>query len=438
MRITYIAAGAAGSYCGACARDVALARGLTARGHDVLLLPLYTPLRSDLTHPGMGRIFYGGINAWLQQQSGLFRRTPRFVDWLFDRPWLLNLVSRFAIETRPEELGEMTVSVLRGTEGMQRKELEKLVDFLEREHRPDVVNLTNSLLSAVAPELKRRLGVPLFCTLQGEETFVARLPQPYRDEATALMRRHAQHFDLLFSPGERYAQEMSDFLSVPRERVRVVRSGIELEPYRSGGPRAREPFRVGFLSRVSPAKGVDILVEAFILLEQRRPGRAVLSVAGEAAGSNKRLLRQLRSRLASQGLADRFEYHGEVDLAGKARFLKSLSAFCLPSRYAEQRAMACLEAMAAGVPVVVPKLGLFPELIALTGGGVLVPVEDPAAVAAALAGLMDDPDGADRMGRSAAEGVARYFSAQAMTEQTLAIYERAAGPGTGAKRGQGL
>ena len=100
--------------------------------------------------------------------------------------------------------------------------------------------------------------------------------------------------------------------------------------------------------------------------------------------------------------------------------------------------MACLEAMAAGVPVVVPKLGLFPELIALTGGGVLVPVEDPAAVAAALAGLMDDPDAADRMGRSAAEGVARYFSAQAMTEQTLAIYERAAGPGTGAKRGQRL
>ena len=67
------------------------------------------------------------------------------------------------------------------------------------------------------------------------------------------------------------------------------------------------------------------------------------------------------------------------------RFLQSLSVFCLPSRYAEQRAMACLEAMAAGVPVVAPRLGLFPELIGLTGGGLLVPVEDPAAVAEALA-----------------------------------------------------
>ncbi len=430
MRIAYIAAGAGGSYCGACARDVTLARGLTARGHDVLLLPLYTPLRSDLSHPGLGRIFYGGINAYLQQRFGLFRRTPGFVDWLFDRPALLRLVSRFAIETQPEGLGEMTVSVLRGTEGRQRKELEKLVGFLEREHRPDVVNLTNSLLSAVAPEIKRRMGVPLFCALQGEEAFVARLPQPHRDEARSLMRSHAQHFDLLFSPGERYADEMAEFLAVPRERVHVVRPGLEPGPYRPSGPRVREPFRIGFLSRVTPAKGLDILVDAFIMLEEMRPGRATLSVAGEVAGVHRGFLRGLRRRVASAGLADRFEYLGEVDLAGKAALLRSLSVFCLPSRYAEQRAMACLEAMAAGVPVVVPAAGLFPELVDLTGGGVLVPVEDADAVAQVLAGLMDDPDGADRMGRAASEGVAEHFSAEAMADRTLHAYERALG-GTG-------
>jgi glycosyltransferase involved in cell wall biosynthesis len=81
--------------------------------------------------------------------------------------------------------------------------------------------------------------------------------------------------------------------------------------------------------------------------------------------------------------------------------------------------------MAAGVPAVVPGLGLFPELIRLTGGGILAPVEDPAAVAEALASLMDDPDRADRMGRAASEGVARHFSAETMTAQTLAIYEDA-------------
>jgi len=425
MRITYIAAGAAGSYCGACARDVALCRGLIARGHDVLLVPLYTPLRSDMPMPRAQRVFYGGINAWLQDRSSLFRRTPRFVDWLFDRPWLLNLASR-AIETRPEKLGAMTVSVLRGADGRQRKELEKLIVFLESGHRPEVINLTNSLLSAVAPEIKRRLGVPLFCTLQGEESFVARLPQPYRDEAASLMRRHAQHFDRLFSPGEAHANEMSEFLAVPRGRIQVVRPGVESATYRPAGGRVREPFRIGFLSRVSPAKGLDILVEAFILLAQRRPGKDMaLSVAGEVIGSNSRFLARLRERIAAAGLTERFEYLGEVGLAEKVRFLQSLSVFCLPSRYAEQRAMACLEAMAAGVPAVVPRLGLFPELIGLTGGGVLAPVEDAGAFADALASLMDDPDRADRMGRAASEGVARHFSAEAMTARTLAIYEDA-------------
>ena len=87
--------------------------------------------------------------------------------------------------------------------------------------------------------------------------------------------------------------------------------------------------------------------------------------------------------------------------------------------------------MAAGVPVVVPKLGLFPELIELTGGGVLLPTVEPATVAAALAELMDDPDRADVMGRRAAAGVARHFSAEKMAEQTLKAYERALGTSSG-------
>ena len=294
MRIVYIAAGAAGSYCGACARDVALCRGLIARGHEVLLVPLYTPLRSDVPLPRAERVFYGGINAWLQDRSRLFRKTPRFVDWLFDRSWLLNLVSR-AIETRPEKLGAMTVSVLRGADGSQRKELEHLIRFLESGPRPEVINLTNSLLSAIAPEIKRRLAVPLFCTLQGEESFVARLPQPYRDEAAALMRRHARNFDRLFSSGEAHANQMSEFLAVPRERIQVVRPGVDAATYPPAERRVRAPFRIGFLSRVSPAKGLDILVEAFILLAKRRPGNdAVLVVAGEAAGSNSGFLDRLR------------------------------------------------------------------------------------------------------------------------------------------------
>ncbi len=423
MRITYIAAGAAGSYCGACTRDVALVRGLMARGHEVTMIPLYTPLHTDGPDPSIGRVFYGGINTYLQQRSALFRKTPAFLDRLLDRPWLLKCVSRFGIETQPEKLGDMTVSVLRGMEGCQRKEVEKLMRFLERQPRPDVVNLSNSLLSAVAPEIKRRLGVPVVCTLQGEDAFVLRLPQPHRQEAIDMLRRHAKSLDMLFSPGERYADEMSEFLAVPRERVRIIRPGIECEQYAGPRQRTQEPFRIGFLSRLSPAKGFDILVEAFILLERERPDRAVLSAAGEVRGPNAKFLARLRSRLASEGLADRFEYVGEPDFKEKVRFLKNLSVFCVPTRYPEQDGIAYLEAMAAGVPVVAPEIGQLPEVVEVTGGGLLVPPENPQAIAEAIARLRDSPDDAQRMGSAAAEVVARDFSADGMTDDILAAYE---------------
>ena len=423
MHITYIAAGAAGTHCGACERDAALVRALRAQGHDAQLVPLYTPLRVDGDDPSLNRVFYGGINTFLQQHLALFRGTPRFVDWLLDRPSLLSLVSRMAIKTQPEGLGEMTVSVLRGEDGKQRKELDRLVCFLERQPKPDIVNLTNSLLLGVAAGIKQRLGVPVVCTLQGEESFVARLPQPHRDEAWALLREHAQHADMFCAPGEAYADEMSEALCVPRDRFRTVMPGIDLSPYAVEAQRSDGPFCIGFLSQISPVKGLDVLVDAFHTLKEDSPGDAVLAVAGETPPSSQRFWDEQVRRLAAWGLADRVEFVGKVDLHDKVHFLKNCSVFCLPSRIAERRGVACIEALAAGVPIVVPDRGVFSEMVALTGGGVLVPPDDPRALAEALASLRNDPDGADDLGRAGASGVAEHFSAKTMAAKTLAVYE---------------
>jgi len=385
------------------------------------MLPLYTPIRTEGPDPSEDQVFFGGINAYLEQNCWLFRRTPRWLDWLFARPWLLRLVSRHAIETRPENLGPMTVSVLRGEDGLQRKELETLIQFLEAQVKPDVVNLTNALLSGLAPAIKDRLGVPVVCTLQGEDSFVERLGAPYRDEARSLMRENARAIDCFVAPGEGYAVEMAEFLAAHRERVHVIRPGLGLAPFGSAGPRQREPFRVGYLSRVSPAKGLDVLVEAFCRLGQA--AEAVLAVAGELAPQNRRFWQAQETRLRDAGLIDRLDYGGEIEPSGKVSFLKSSSVFCLPTRYPEQRAVAVLEAMAAGVPVVLPDRGVFPELIGLTGGGLLVPPDDAQALAEAITRLRDDPDEADRLGQAAASGIAQHFSAEEMTRQTLKVYE---------------
>src|SRR4030042_3943161 len=102
MRIVYITAGAGGMDCEACAHDALLIDGLQKAGHSVVVPTLYTaPLGR-----AAGPIFYGGINVFLQQRFGFFARTPRFIDWLFDRSSLLRLGSRFAISIEAERPGE--------------------------------------------------------------------------------------------------------------------------------------------------------------------------------------------------------------------------------------------------------------------------------------------------------------------------------------------
>src|SRR4051812_9349617 len=196
MRIVYITAGAAGMYCGSCMHDNTLVAALSGAGHEALLVPTYTPIRTDEEDVSQKRVFFGGINVYLEQKLALFRHTPWFVDRLFNFPAMLRWVSRFAVRTRAEDLGDLTVSMLRGGAGRQRKEVAKIVGWLADEVRPEVINLTNALLSGMVPELKARLpGVPILCSLQGDDIFTESLPEPFRGEVLGLIREHCRLID---------------------------------------------------------------------------------------------------------------------------------------------------------------------------------------------------------------------------------------------------
>ncbi len=428
MRIAYITAGAAGRYCGACRRDAGLTRALLQRGHQMLLCPLYTPLRTDGPDPSLDRVFFGAINVYLQQQCSVFRRTPRSLDWLFDRPSLLRFVSCLGVETEPEQLGEMTVSVLRGREGLQNKELDKLLDFLDERGPFDVVNLSNSLFSGFVSAVRERLRTPVVCNLQGEEGFVRHLPQPHRGQAHELLRRCAREVDRFVVSYGGYAEEMSEFLAIEPGRIEVVRPGLNTEDY--AGERRLDPevFRVGYLSRIAPRKGADLLCEAFCRLvdrpvQDKERRREVLAVGGQLVRENRGFWEEQVARLRRRGLGDRLEYAGQMDLPEKVRFLKGCDVFCVPGRGPERNGMAWIEALSAGVPVVVPDRPGLREIVELTGGGLVVPAHAPDAIARALAALRDDPDRVRRLGRAAAAGAREYFDIDKSVARTLEIYE---------------
>jgi glycosyltransferase involved in cell wall biosynthesis len=435
-----VTAGAAGMYCGSCLRDNALAVELMRRGHQVTLLPLYTPTNPDETNVSRKHVLFGGISVYLQHYVPFFRKSPRFLDRILDSPWIINAFASRSISTDPALLGGMTISMLEGDQGVLRKEFDKLLEWMADEPVPDVINLPNSLLIGLAAPLKRELKRPICCTLQGEDLFLNGLIEPYRAHAIELIKQHVADVDVFLSVSDYYVPLMSRMIGIPRDRIAVVPLGINLDGYdRSFSERlARrslgdgEPahhslgdggFRVGFFARVAPEKGLHLLAEAYALLRARTPGvKMRLDAAGYMNRAQLPYLEDIKQGLAAAGLADEFTYHGAVDRDGKLAFLRNLDVMSVPAPD-EPKGVSVLEAMAVGVPVVQPRCGSFTEMLEKTGGGLLVPPNDPPALAAALQNLFEDRALADRLGQRGFDGVREHYSIERSTDRLLAVYE---------------
>jgi glycosyltransferase involved in cell wall biosynthesis len=425
MKIAYIAAGAADMYCGSCLRDNALAKALRAAGHECLLVPTYTPLRTDEAGEAIDRVFYGGINVYLEQAGGLLGALAAPLRGLLDSPRVLKFASRLAGMTDGRRLGELTVSVLQGEHGRQRRELERLVDWLAEQVKPDLVNLPNALFAGLAGPLKARLKTPVFCTLSGEDLFLEGLPDSYRAQAVELIRAGLRNCEALLATSRYYADHTAVLFAFPREHVHAIRLGLNPEGH--GGPRPTEPRppTVGYFARICPAKGLHLLAEAFArLCAMPGMGDARLRAAGYLGAADRPYLESLRARLRQWKLADAVDIVGEVDRAGKIAFLRGIDVLSVPTVYRESKGLYVLEALANGTPVVQPAHGAFPELLEATGGGITARPDDPDDLAAALHRLLTDPELRLRLGTAGRQAVLSRFTAAAMAEDTLAVYRR--------------
>jgi glycosyltransferase involved in cell wall biosynthesis len=425
LKIAYISAGAGGMLCGSCLHDNALAAALVRRGHDVTLIPTYTPLRTDDEDVSIDRVFYGAVNVYLEQKTALFRHTPWMIDRLLANRGLLNwVVKRGSSSTNARELGEITLSVLLGEEGKQKKELERLVGWLRDSIRPDIVHLTNSMFVGMARELRRELGVPVLCSVQGEDIFLDDLEEPHRQQVRETLWERARDVDGFVAPSRYYVDFMADYLRVPAEKFHLVPLGLHLSGY-GDQPVARDapPFTVGFLARICPEKGLHLLVDAFHEMAQQAGKEQLrLRVAGYVTERDRPYLDGIRDQIRRWGLEDQVDLLGEIDRGDKIRFLSGLHVLSVPTTYREPKGLFILEAMANGIPVVQPRHGAFPELIEATGGGVLVEPGSTVELARELRALMDDPERRRRLGEQGKQAVHREFSDDVMAEKTLKLY----------------
>jgi glycosyltransferase involved in cell wall biosynthesis len=427
MKVAQITPSAGDSfYCENCLRDLALVKAIRKSGHDIMMIPLYLPPPVDESNlVNESPIFFGGINVYLQQKSGFFRRTPRWLDKLFDSPKLLSWVGRKAGMTSARDLGQTTISMLRGERGRQIKEIHRLLEWLDaQEHKPDVVCLSNILLAGLAQSIKQRFGVPIVCLLQDEDEFLDGLQPPYSEQAWQIISKRIGDIDAFIAVSKYYADVMQQRLKLPKEKVHVVYTGISLDDYKSQ-PSEPEVPTIGFLSRMCPDKGLDILVDTFIDLKKKaKLNNARLRITGGKRTDDEAFLDGIKQKLSSHNLINDVEFLHEFDKDAKLAFLRTISVMSVPETQPVAYGLYAIEALASGVPVVEPASGVFNELIEITGGGLLYEPNDKASLTAALESLLLKPDYAQKLGKNGQKAVFEKFNIEQTAMEIMRIYEK--------------
>jgi len=349
-----------------------------------------------------------------------FRKLPKWLDGLFNGEALLRAVAQRSHLTSASEQGEMTHLMLDMEQSHLDKELDKLEDWLEKDGRPDLIVLSNGLLAGFSRELKARLSVPVVCTFQGEDAFLDGLPEPWGTKCWLEMARSLELCDALVSPSQYYASYMAERTGLPEEDIEVIPNGVDLSLYQGLRNESTEPV-IGYLARMNSEKGLGLLIEAFIQLEHPT---ACLAIAGTMSTEDFEYIAQQKDRLAEAGLTDRVEWQHNLELEEKVSFLESLTVFSVPATYSEAFGLYLIEAMACGVPVVMPRASAFTEIIEAAECGELVEPNDASALAAAWDQLLEDQSKREVLGKKGRRAVEERYHVEAMAQNFEELFRK--------------
>lgn len=286
-------------------------------------------------------------------------------------------------------------------------------------HQADVLHVQCVSSNAhYALQAKRRLGLPLVVSLQGELTMDADRIFERSDFARSLMRAILNEADALTACSAQTLAEAEAYHGKPfGERGSVIYNGIRLEDFADITPYNHpRPYLLG-IGRLVSQKGFDVLLRAFARCVERGEAAHDLLLAGD--GAQRAELERLAGDLH---LSKRVRFLGRVDRPTAAQLFCGCSFFVLPSRH-EPMGIVNLEAMAAGKAVVASRVGGVPELVEEGRNGLLVPGDDVDALTPALLRCCDDRELRARLGAAGKER-ARCFDWSVIAEQYDAVYRR--------------
>ena len=422
MKIAYLLPGSGGSfYCGNCTRDKFLTQSLKHAGNDILMIPMYLPLTIDDCEAD-SPIFYGAVNIYLEQISPIFKFLPQWAKKLLDSEKILRFAAKQSGSTSASGNEAMTISMLRGEHGKQAHDLDILINWLKEHEKPDVVHLSNALLSGLAAKLKKELGCKVICTLQDEDEWVDDMREPYCSETWKIISENAEHIDSFIAVSQYYANLMHSKLTIPSEKIKVVYNSLGDDLIRKN-QHSTDFHTIGYMSKINSHFGADILFEAFVELKKESQfNKLKLKYTGGYTDDYKKIISEINRKAKLQNIENDIEFFEDLSYEGKRNFLDSISLFCVPSRRKEAFGMHILEAFAAEVPVVMPEIGAYPELIEKSKAGLCYNPEDVSALITTLRNVLINRKLYTELQQNCHEAIKTAFSTVEQTDKMGEIY----------------
>ena len=410
-------------YCGNCLRDSAFSKSLKEEGHESVTLPLYLPHSiEEFAHQTDVPVFFGAVNIYLKQNFKLFRKMPKWLYKFLNSPAILKYAAKRSGSTRATGLEEMTISMLKGEEGNQNKELEQLIYYIKYHEKPDIVHLSNALLLGLAAKMKKEIQVPVFCSLQDEDIWINDMREDYKPKLWQLMSEKAKDIDSFIAVSDFFAGVMQKNMKIENHKINIVHIGVDPSAYKVYTPQTDIPT-IGYLSRMHEENGFEILIDAFILLKKKPAfANARLKITGGKTGDDDKFINKQINKLEKYNFISDVEFFDDFRTSNLEAYFKSVTVLSVPVLNGEAFGLYLLEALASGIPLVQPDIGAFPEIIKETGGGVVYTPNNAKTLADKLAETFSNKDKLMEMSKNGREAIVKKLNTKVSAKKLLAIY----------------
>jgi glycosyltransferase involved in cell wall biosynthesis len=425
MKIVYLITGSGGSfYCGNCYRDMIYLRAIRkVEGITASAIPLYLPPDETTGETGIeSNVFFGAISMYIREKVPFLRNMPAFFDKLLDSAPMLRMAAKRAGTTSTEGLEEMTLNMIKGEEAFPEKELERLVNHLVKEEKPDVIHLSNSLIIGLARQLKKRLDVKIVCSLLNEDDWLDEMIEPYQSMAWKMIAREAPNVDAFITPSNYYKDFFISKTGISANNFNIIPLGFDTID--SGDVKKENTTpSLGYFCRINSQNGFDKLVDAFIYInrENMLPG-LTLHVSGGYTGDDKPFIAAQIKKIREnklQGFVHLYPWHHGT---GKEDFFRNVDIMSVPVRKHDGYGLYILESNAAGVPVVQPATGAFPEIIEITKGGITYSPDSIEELAKSVVRLFNEKELIQQMSENGRKNVLEKLSLKIMSAGLAKVY----------------